>query len=700
MTSHHNPHKQRAPRRRSLRNASALASSVLLVAAVSILTLPSANAYAGDWMEVSCVNPNQSAATSEGWSSFTRGGPGVGSGAGTACAPGQAMYGLLSSEAPVGQGSAEVLRYTPPSGSTLAGGVIDVGMHATGYGGNARAVVALYEPNFEYNGNVFFQCIALSNVCAGGDNFTGEIALSPNRGGDLYLGAECGGETGQSCYQGASTSAWSLVELSWANLLLSNDATPAASGIGGTLLSPDARGTQELIFDASDTGGPGVYTVTVQIDGKTLYSGTPYNNDGKCVPVGSSDGTLMFDYSQPCRTSEMVDLPIETSVVADGQHTLKVTVEDAAQNTSVVYDGTISTQNAPANSSAPTITEPAELLAGTTLTAQPGAWSVPSGTGTIVYSYQWQDCNSEGANCKAIPGAHNTSYTLASGDAGHTLRVLVTASDNDGLSTAASTTTTTALPAPQSPVVTPPPSTPASPITNTPSTPAGGATQTAASTPADTGPGTPNGTPASETAQIRLSGPRTITRSYPQRAFTITGRLLDTQEHPIAGATLDVLEQIAGSGQPRLIAHARTHSDGTFTIHVPNGPSRAIQITYRAFANNSSYATQATISETVRASVKLTITPGHTSPTGTITLSGKVQGPIPHHGAIVELLVHYHGAWEPFRTPRTNPNGRFKVAYQFQGAIGHFPFRIQIPAGQTNFPYASGYSNTVNISTE
>ncbi|MGH2844255.1 MAG: hypothetical protein ACRDKL_11845, partial [Solirubrobacteraceae bacterium] len=31
-------------------------------------------AYAGSWMEVSCVNPNQSGAGSEGWSSFAAGG--------------------------------------------------------------------------------------------------------------------------------------------------------------------------------------------------------------------------------------------------------------------------------------------------------------------------------------------------------------------------------------------------------------------------------------------------------------------------------------------------------------------------------------------------------------------------------------------------------------------------------------------------
>lgn len=90
-----------------------------------------------------------------------------------------------------------------------------------------------------------------------------------------------------------------------------------------------------------------MYAVTAQIDGQTLYSGTPNNNGGQCSPVGESGGALMFDASQPCPASESVDLPINTTGLADGQHTLKLTVEDAAANTSVVYDGTITTTTHP-----------------------------------------------------------------------------------------------------------------------------------------------------------------------------------------------------------------------------------------------------------------------------------------------------------------------------------------------------------------
>jgi hypothetical protein len=75
-----------------------------------------------------------------------------------------------------------------------------------------------------------------------------------------------------------------------------------------------------------------------------------------------------------------------------------------------------------------------------------------------------------------------------------------------------------------------------------------------------------------------------------------------------------------------------------------------------------------------------------------------VQGPIPAHGVIVDLLVHYLGQWQPFRTPRTDSAGRFAVSYRFQGGVGRFPFRAQVPAGQAGFPFSQGFSRAIAVS--
>jgi len=66
----------------------------------------------------------------------------------------------------------------------------------------------------------------------------------------------------------------------------------------------------------------------------------------------------------------------------------------------------------------------------------------------------------------------------------------------------------------------------------------------------------------------------------------------------------------------------------------------------------------------------------------------------------VELIVHYHGHWVPFRTPRTETDGHFEVEYQFEGGVGNFPFRAVVPAGQAGFPFSSGSSNKVDVRTD
>jgi hypothetical protein len=334
-----------APRQSS--SARAVLAAAVLVALAVLAIAPAA--YAGQWIQVACANPDQSGAPSQGWSGFVSGSPGYGSTNDANCAPGSPMFAILSTAAGAPVGTGEILQYMPPTGSTLAGGSVDVSLYADGFGLGASGTAVLYTPAFAYDASdVFFQCATGQPACGNGTNdFTGVLAVPANRGGDLYLGAGCGGIAGQVCAQGGSNGAWALVQLWWAHLLLTNTATPAASGFSGSLLSPDAHGTADIAFSATDLSGPGVYQVAVQIDGTTAYSGTPNTNGGNCAPVATdtATGALMFDFQQPCLQSETVDLPIDTTGLSDGQHVLKVIVTDAAQNSSTVLDQTITTLN-------------------------------------------------------------------------------------------------------------------------------------------------------------------------------------------------------------------------------------------------------------------------------------------------------------------------------------------------------------------
>ena len=90
----------------------------------------------------------------------------------------------------------------------------------------------------------------------------------------------------------------------------------------------------------------------------------------------------------------------------------------------------------PVNTEAPTISGTATV--GETLTAAAGTWT---GAQPIAYAYQWLRCDQAGDGCADLAGATSVSYLPADPDAGTTLRVLVTATNADGATSASSTQT-------------------------------------------------------------------------------------------------------------------------------------------------------------------------------------------------------------------------------------------------------------------
>jgi hypothetical protein len=511
------------------------------------------------------------------------GGFGPYSGDTNTCAEGGSLSALVSGEAPQQAYQGPEWVFTAPAGSTIAGGSLDASLTSP------HGQVWLGTPNSTYDSADVIANCQYNLACGPDGTYTGVFPISHPGGTNLYAAAVCVGP-----YEGATTcpavgGVDAQVDVTRAEIELSNSTTPAASAVTGTLLSPDASGVAELTFDASDPGGPGVYSVSVLIDGTAVYSGTPDTNGGECAAIGDSGGVLMFDHSQPCKQSESVDLAVNTAKLANGQHTLKVTVEDAAQNRSTVYDATITTENAPPNNS---------------LGGPPG------------------------------PGNNGGGGSGSGGGGGSTFTAAVA-----------------------------------------------------------------NGMGASENARLQVGQRHRIVRSFAHGALRLAGRLLNDQGHPISGATLDILQQVAGSTQTTVIGQAGTGPTGTFTASVPAGPSRRLTLAYRAFSTDISYTTETSVDEIVRAGVRLKITPRATGSTGTILLEGEVDGPVPAQGVIVEMLVHYRGRWVTFRTPQTGPHGHFKTVYQFEGGIGRFPFRARIPGGQAGFPFTAGLSKIVDVAT-
>jgi hypothetical protein len=106
--------------------------------------------------------------------------------------------------------------------------------------------------------------------------------------------------------------------------------------------------------------------------------------------------------------------------------------------------GVVQPMPVPTNTAAPSIS--GTTTQGQTLTLANGTWTGNPSS----YGDQWQDCDSAGASCANISGARSGTYTLTSSDVGHTIRVVVTAS-NDGGSTPATSAQTAAVQAPPAP---------------------------------------------------------------------------------------------------------------------------------------------------------------------------------------------------------------------------------------------------------
>jgi len=119
------------------------------------------------------------------------------------------------------------------------------------------------------------------------------------------------------------------------------------------------------------------------------------------------------------------------------KHNLLVLIAAAAVTVGVVAGlSNAASKAAPVNTADPKISGTAQE--GQTLTASSGSWTSAT---TIHYSYQWRRCDAQGAGCSNIGGANSSTYLLKHPDAGNTVRVRVTAKNNDGSAQATSAQT-------------------------------------------------------------------------------------------------------------------------------------------------------------------------------------------------------------------------------------------------------------------
>jgi hypothetical protein len=235
-------------------------------------------------------------------------------------------------------------------------------------------------------------------------------------------------------------------------------------GVDG-LVAPGSTSATLQLSSTGDTYFAGVVTLATDrpaepptSDSSPTLSGTTVDGDTLTAAPGAWSGTQDIAYSyqwQRCDQAgeNCVDIPGATGTTHDlGQG-------DVGQTVHVVVTATNTEGSLQATSDASGVVQPAppsstspptiggSTLDGQTLSAGDGSWS---GTGPLTPSYQWQRCDQAGENCVDIPGATDSTYTLGSGDIGHTVVVIVTDTNSAGSDSATSTPSNAVQAAPPS----------------------------------------------------------------------------------------------------------------------------------------------------------------------------------------------------------------------------------------------------------
>jgi hypothetical protein len=222
-----------------------------------------------------------------------------------------------------------------------------------------------------------------------------------------------------------------------------------------TITSSDAGDTIVVVVTATNSAGStsqassptGVVPAPPSNTAPPIISGTAQQGDTLTTSNGSwTNSPTSYTYQwQDCDTSgnncvNAAGSPSTNQTYAivngDSGHTIRVVVTatnagGSASQTSVQTGVVAGGGSTPVLAAEPAVT--GTVATGSVLTTTNGSWT---NTPTS-YTYQWNDCASDGTACSAIGGATSSTYAVAAGDAGHTIQAVVTAHNAAGASTPA-----------------------------------------------------------------------------------------------------------------------------------------------------------------------------------------------------------------------------------------------------------------------
>ncbi len=246
--------------------------------------------------------------------------------------------------------------------------------------------------------------------------------------------------SGESCVNitGATSSSYTPVEGDVAHKLQAQ--VTATNSLGSSSANTNTTGVV-LPLAPSNTSAP------------VIANTAPQQGISDSVSTGTwSHNPVSYSYQwedcnsagENCTNISGANSSSYTPVEGDVGHELrvKVTASNAGGSGNATSEPTaVVVPPAPADSVLPVIS-PSSPRQGVAESTSTGTWS-NSPTG---YVYQWEDCNTAGESCTSISGATSSSYTPVEGDAGHKLRVKVTATNAGGSGNATSEPTAVVVP--------------------------------------------------------------------------------------------------------------------------------------------------------------------------------------------------------------------------------------------------------------
>jgi hypothetical protein len=687
-------------------NPACRAALAALGAAIALsLAHPATSVAEGTYVHRSCVTASDTGDSSGGWQAFT-----TLSDTGVSSHPtcgSSSDRRLESSMYPVGSvspGDGTGWTYTAPAGTSIS------------------AITALYagltDPRAA-SGQASIQL--LNNAGAIFLKFNGSVSESGARaiawsGLDTPAvtwrticdpaGAACSGSVG-----------WSA--LYEPHLYLADRTWPVGGSTTGTLITDrKVVGEEHLTYTASDVGG-GLARLRLYVDG--VLSDVDHIIDeqsGHCRASGSENGAWVFPRPRPCPTSVTADETVDTTQIADGNHTMTFKVVDAAQHETTLWtDQRLVANHPPVNGHLPSFRDTsayANPLVGSTIEAlSDGTWTGPN----LNIIRAWARCDANGtlASCASIPGATSLTYTPTAADVGHRLRLLVTATNPAD--------TVLAATAPSGVISQPSRADQPTPTTPTPTTGGGDSTPAPAPAPASapaasTAPPLPIVTPA-PAAGHALRGRVVGETGCPQDKATLTFehvaggkvklnygkasvaqlQLMCTNNgKPIEAAHLDVVTRV-GSGAA-VASDVVTDGAGHATLRLAAGAGRSIAVGYRMYSDDPVARATATLKVAVAGRVRLRGNHRTLHNGRALTLRGRLLGGhVPRRGVTLTVQWKDHQRWRPFAQIKTNRKGTFSYAYRFTRTRTRITYRlrVQVTKGQLDYPFQPAASNAVKV---